>query len=92
MSQKLARKKSKPFTERSETPPGMQAQADYWEYTIEFTAEGQRRVFLFSCIPGYSRRQYLRFVESLDFPTTVREHIKPFEHPRGAAQPVSITT
>jgi hypothetical protein len=34
---------------------------------------------------GYSRRQYLRFVEAQDFATTVREHIRAFEHLGGVA-------
>ena len=34
---------------------------------------------------GYSRRQYLRFVEAQDFATTVREHVRAFEHLGGVA-------
>jgi transposase len=34
---------------------------------------------------GYSRRRYLRFVESQDFTTTLREHVRAFEHLGGAA-------
>jgi hypothetical protein len=34
---------------------------------------------------GYSRRQYLHFVEAEDFTTTVREHIRAFEHLGGVA-------
>ena len=40
---------------------------------------------LFSYLLGYSRRQYLRFVLAQDFETTVREHIRAFEHLGGAA-------
>ena len=49
---------------------GQQAQMDYGVYDIDFTREGRRRVYLFSYLLGYSRRQYLRFVESMDLPTT----------------------
>ena len=42
-------------------------------------------VYAFSYVLGYSRRQYLHFVESQDFATTIREHVRAFEHLRGAA-------
>ncbi|HSB12962.1 MAG TPA: IS21 family transposase, partial [Bryobacteraceae bacterium] len=48
-------------------------------YEIPFTAEGRRRVQAFSFILGYSRRQYIRFVENQDFTTTIREHVRAFQ-------------
>ena len=59
---------------------------DYGVYDLDFEREGRRRVYLFSYLLGYSRRQYLRFVESMDLPTTLREHVQAFHHLGGVAR------
>jgi hypothetical protein len=42
-------------------------------------------VNLFSYVLGYSRRQYLRFTASQDMESTIREHVRAFEHLGGVA-------
>ena len=51
----------------------------------DLPSRSRRRVYAFSIILAYSRRQYVRFVEAQDFTTTIREHVRAFTHLGGAA-------
>jgi transposase len=50
--------------ERFETAPAAQAQSDYCVEDIDFSAEGRRRVYLFSYVLGFSRRAYVHWVKA----------------------------
>ena len=81
----LRKQGHRPPVERFETGPGVQAQMDWATYTLDFIQEGRRKVQLFSYVLEYSRRQYIHFTASQDLETTLREHVRAFEHLGGAA-------
>ena len=71
----LGPKETAAFVERFETGPGEQGQQDWSPYTVDFTAEGKRKVRCFSLVLAYSRRQYIHFCDREDLLTMERQHI-----------------
>lgn len=65
---------------RFETAPGVQGQMDWSEYTLHFRQTGAQRVWCFSYILGFSRRQYIDFTTNRRFPTMIRRHRDAFTY------------
>lgn len=68
------------YEHRFETPPGKQAQVDFAQFKVRFTAEPSevRIVWLFSLVLGCSRHLFCRYVLRQDLATVVRCHIAAF--------------
>jgi len=65
---------------RFETDPGHQAQVDFGEFQIELPDGSIKKLYLFSMIPGYSRKIYGELAEHCDMPCFPDCHIRAFEH------------
>lgn len=74
------------FERRFETAPGQQAQVDFAEFAVEFTAEPgvTRKVWLFSMVLGHSRWLWGRFCASQNLQSVLRCHIAAFAAMDGA--------
>lgn len=78
------------FELRFETPAGRQAQVDFAEFRVEFTAEPgvERKVWLFAMVLGHSRYLWGQYVLHQDLATLLRCHIEAFEHFGGAPREI----
>jgi transposase len=65
---------------RFETPPGVQAQADFARFVVDFTDDPgtSRIVWLFSLVLGHSRYVFARYVMHQDLQTLLRCHMQAF--------------
>lgn len=65
---------------RFETKPGGQGQVD-WGHFGFITLDGQeRKLYLFSCILGYSRMRYVEFTLDMKTETLIRCHLNAFQY------------
>jgi transposase len=77
---KLRPKPKREPTVRFETEPGKQGQMDWSPYKLKLRCGSLLQVLCFSYILGFSRRQYIDFVEHRDFYTLIRRHQAAFEY------------
>jgi len=78
------------FERRFETEPGQQAQADFAEFSVEFTDDPgvMRKVWLFSFVLGNSRWLWGRFCANQKLETVLRCHVAAFAACGGATSEV----
>lgn len=77
---KIAQEPDVEVVERFETAPGEQGQQDWSPYSFPFGTQ-----HAFSYILGYSRRQYIEFMDGEDFYSLIRGHVRSFERLGGIA-------
>jgi len=83
LREKLQELRPKPKREpvvRFETAAGEQGQMDWSPYKLKLRCGRLLPVLCFSYILGFSRRQYIDFVEHRDFHTLIRQHRAAFEY------------
>jgi transposase len=65
---------------RFETLPGVQAQVDFAEFSVDMADGTVRKYYVFSMILGYSRKIYAELIEHCDMPVFLDCHIRAFNH------------
>lgn len=67
-----------------ETNPGQQGQIDWGHFGKMQTDEGEKDIYGFCMILGYSRTKYVEFTHSMNTAVLMRCHINAFKHYGGA--------
>jgi len=83
LRERLKRLRPQPKAEpivRFSTDPGEQGQMDWSPYKLKLRCGRLLQVLCFSYVLGFSRRQYVEFVEHRDFHTLIRRHRDAFEY------------
>ena len=65
---------------RFETEPGRQAQVDFGDFKVVQAEGGERTIYLFSMVLGFSRAPYCEFVDRCDMTSFLDAHQKAFAH------------